>query len=506
MIQDIKEQIDTSLGPKDSREYKRWERDKYKLQMAVGVFSLLQSGFKDYKTSLTKQGKKKIWTLESIQAETEKEVSLVLGNGKKIVFDVHSNHYFILEEDKRGLLSQDLKVIFEPSFDEIKMFQGYSYMGIWENERLFLVTKWGKQWLIDSQGSILVDIKYDNVEQFYKKESSNTIRLKNDEKEGIVIIHRKNKNFSVYYIKEPFSEKIYGTDQEGYLFWKKDNHQMASRYDDNSKEFAISDSEWQAMIDWKINKICTYLDNKRQLKSFGTRRGDILATEELGWEKEVEYIDERNGPFIKYKKEGKFGISKRWMKEIVPPEYDEILSCGTGSSLEFIHRKGKVWGTTEFTGRELISSSKLTDEIKNIPYISFAHYIRQENLRKLRVPISWPNKDNYTTEKYNTETAYNNIQTLVETRDGNEIHCPLVIVNRDGKYGVANRWLKEIVPAQYDKITYKGLQETSPDIRAFSVYTGETEASLIEIGMLDGKKYVIIDEINRKSIDDCLPF
>jgi len=264
---------------------------------------------------------------------------------------------------------------------------------------------------------------------------------------------------------------------------------------DFSKEFEVSDDgdDGRYLVEFRLKKIIRYLDNKRQLSSYGEWRGDITGNEKLGREKEIEKIDERNGPYLKYKKNGKYGVSKYGMKEILPADYDEIEGRGAGGNLTFTHQKNGKRGATGYDKKVLVTDQY--DAIRHIPF-SEGFYVQKEGKRTVwHMGYSNGGQDGKTTYRHNKDAHVDEIIDLTyQHSEKTRLPSEFNVVRNGSKYGITDIFLNEIIPSVYNRISYEHKKTPHRDIDLFVVENGGlTETICITLGSNRGEYHIIHD-------------
>ena len=229
---------------------------------------------------------------------------------------------------------------------------------------------------------------------------------------------------------------------------------------------------------------------------------------------------------LKYQKEGKYGIIDFNGKILTKPIYDEIESLQYKEG-ELLVKQNEKYGVITIKGNQLIAPNyeeilvdgyyTEEDGYKYAGYITqtkteegyrygYINYKGEEILNTKYNKISRVNEELEDKENAYLICAQNgqygvikNQKTIIENQyqsirydESNQVF----VIEKSGKYGIANREGKEIIPVQYTQIDITGIYLYAQDEQGITVYNGDgTQANVdanISILNTSNEQYKII--------------
>ncbi len=316
-------------------------------------------------------------TLDEIQQEAQKDLIYELDDTISLVVDSEDNR-FIHAHGQVGLVDTKTRQILVPLiYDAMKLFVGYPYG--WNCDRthlLFVTTKEGKKWMVSAKGQVILSPLYDDITRMFDKEFDSTIKIITDDKEWIICLNKDNDGVYTVLQIEPFAKSVCGIEGRAklpYLEWidnkdvlhftglqKKEDERgilrISSEQDMHDDLLIGSPHHWRS-IDREKRMIFSFLNSKRTFRKYdGEKLSSITDTHVYERDEILETVDERNWPYFIYTQGNKYGVSKRWMKEILPPIADKIISLWSWSDLQFLFKCENTWWLIYHDGRMPVPS------------------------------------------------------------------------------------------------------------------------------------------------------
>jgi hypothetical protein len=316
-----------------------WFRKKWNIEIPDTTMPCAYASLSPYSQNIKKRN------LDSIKQEAEKDIIFQLSQDISLEVGQKNVFYFLYVNDKIGLVNREKKIIIPAEYD----------YGFLNNDTLFIVIKDGKQWLISIKWQQILIPAYDKITRIYEKDSDSTIKLINNGKEGIIQLEYKEEWwYTIRYRKEPFAKYVRGIEFAStpqYLDWIDENDQLHITALENEKDdLIVWDWEKRRTISWKDKKIFSFLDNQWILREYDWKNWSAITKIEKLWrDNDIVAVDIRNGPYFIYKKDWKYGINKRWLKEILPAIADSIIPWyQTWWDLKFFIEQNGTWWLLRF--------------------------------------------------------------------------------------------------------------------------------------------------------------
>ena len=335
----------------------------------------------------------------------------------------------------------------------------------------FLMTENEKNGIIDRNGNIIIEAKYDYIQ------------IPNPEKGIFVCLYDYDSNLKLY--------KSTILNEKGEEIYKNYSNITAIPSNNTSKK-----SSYQTAI------LKYYENGKYGILTIGGKKVTNAIYES------IETLDYKDG-VLKIKKDEKYGLIEFNGTEIIKPQYDSIIADGYYSENEkykqagYIVSKrtdnGYVYGYISYTGKELLeckySNLKRITNVKNetTPYL-----ITMEN-GLMGVSKS---SQNIIKNEYNS-IEYDSINDLFQ-------------IGKNGKYGVYDLYGNKVLPIQYDSLAFSGtiinatkdgkelVFDADGNIKKDYEYTSfmPTKSNNYYITTNSEKKYGVVDNSGGTLIDN----
>lgn len=322
--------------------------------------------------------------------------------------------------------------------------------------KYFLLEKDGKFGVIDNSGNLIIEPKYSKID------------IPNPTKDIFICLEDISKtNYKVYNSK---GENIF--------------------------------TQFDSVSAIELNELSSYIPYEKNVLKY--KEANLYGLIDLNGKKitdtiyeEITNVEYKEG-YLKVKKNGKYGVINSLGKTIIQPKYDEIASDGfynsnikysaSGFILRIKTDNGYKYGYANNQGKVLIEP--MYDELDRI------NEIENEN----DIYLIYANKGKYGLIK-------NKKQLLNENFDEIEYdsNSKMLMINNNGKYGVINLEGKQILPIEYDSISFGGdyiNTEKNEEKKIYDLNGNQVNTTFISHKRINENYSIVIDNNGLYNIID----